>query len=179
MINKAFRSSVRSGQSADGGARTRDRRVLVDFRADSLATVPPMPHDQGNKILPRDSNTKETNNESILKKDHNFASQWRCYLCPRFSKKKEKRKKRMFNMKLLRNQLRPITLISMDELKLLEKAHCFRHAPPYLTPHPQPENHAHFQYNRLLSSRQPVLFACMTVKVKWAPRIVQASENKE
>ncbi|GFN73577.1 hypothetical protein PoB_000008300 [Plakobranchus ocellatus] len=28
---------------ADGGARTRDRRVAADLRADSRATVPPMP----------------------------------------------------------------------------------------------------------------------------------------
>ncbi|GFO50692.1 hypothetical protein PoB_007719700 [Plakobranchus ocellatus] len=32
-----------SGQSASGGARTRDRRVPADHRADSLATVPPAP----------------------------------------------------------------------------------------------------------------------------------------
>ncbi|GFN75592.1 hypothetical protein PoB_000209800 [Plakobranchus ocellatus] len=30
-----------SGQGAGGGARTRDRRVHADLRADSLATVPP------------------------------------------------------------------------------------------------------------------------------------------
>ncbi|GFN76900.1 hypothetical protein PoB_000340600 [Plakobranchus ocellatus] len=30
-----------SGQDAGGGARTRDRRVPADLRADSLATVPP------------------------------------------------------------------------------------------------------------------------------------------
>ncbi|GFO00004.1 hypothetical protein PoB_002650900 [Plakobranchus ocellatus] len=33
-----------SGQGAGGGARTRDRRVSADLRADSLATVPPTPH---------------------------------------------------------------------------------------------------------------------------------------
>ncbi|GFN92906.1 TBC1 domain family member 2b [Plakobranchus ocellatus] len=33
-----------SGQDAGGGARTRDRRVPADLRADSLATVPPTPH---------------------------------------------------------------------------------------------------------------------------------------
>ncbi|GFO31917.1 hypothetical protein PoB_005842200 [Plakobranchus ocellatus] len=32
-----------SGQGAGGGARTRDRRVPEDLRADSLATVPPTP----------------------------------------------------------------------------------------------------------------------------------------
>ncbi|GFN95812.1 hypothetical protein PoB_002231800 [Plakobranchus ocellatus] len=32
-----------SGQDAGGGARTRDRRVPADLRADSLATVPPTP----------------------------------------------------------------------------------------------------------------------------------------
>ncbi|GFO28800.1 hypothetical protein PoB_005530500 [Plakobranchus ocellatus] len=32
-----------SGQGAGGGARTHDRRVPADFRADSLATVPPTP----------------------------------------------------------------------------------------------------------------------------------------
>ncbi|GFO46684.1 GDP-mannose-4,6-dehydratase [Plakobranchus ocellatus] len=32
-----------SGQGAGGGARTRDRMVPVDLRADSLATVPPTP----------------------------------------------------------------------------------------------------------------------------------------
>ncbi|GFO01305.1 hypothetical protein PoB_002781000 [Plakobranchus ocellatus] len=30
-----------SGQGADGGARTRNRRVPADLRANSLATVPP------------------------------------------------------------------------------------------------------------------------------------------
>ncbi|GFO19825.1 hypothetical protein PoB_004633000 [Plakobranchus ocellatus] len=34
-----------SGQGAGSGARTRDRRVPADLRADSLATVPPtLPH---------------------------------------------------------------------------------------------------------------------------------------
>ncbi|GFN83835.1 hypothetical protein PoB_001034100 [Plakobranchus ocellatus] len=32
-----------SGQGADSGARTRDRRVPADLRADSQATVPPTP----------------------------------------------------------------------------------------------------------------------------------------
>ncbi|GFO34325.1 hypothetical protein PoB_006083000 [Plakobranchus ocellatus] len=32
-----------SDQGADGGARTRDRRVPADIRADSQATVPPTP----------------------------------------------------------------------------------------------------------------------------------------
>ncbi|GFN87591.1 hypothetical protein PoB_001409700, partial [Plakobranchus ocellatus] len=32
-----------SGQGAGGGVRTRDRQVSADLRADSLATVPPMP----------------------------------------------------------------------------------------------------------------------------------------
>ncbi|GFO41648.1 hypothetical protein PoB_006815300 [Plakobranchus ocellatus] len=32
-----------SGQDASGGARTRDRRVPADLRADSLATLPPTP----------------------------------------------------------------------------------------------------------------------------------------
>ncbi|GFN78490.1 hypothetical protein PoB_000499600 [Plakobranchus ocellatus] len=32
-----------SGQGACGGARTRDRRIPTDIRADSLATVPPTP----------------------------------------------------------------------------------------------------------------------------------------
>ncbi|GFO02648.1 hypothetical protein PoB_002915300 [Plakobranchus ocellatus] len=32
-----------SVQGADGGARTRDRRVHADLRMDSLATVPPPP----------------------------------------------------------------------------------------------------------------------------------------
>ncbi|GFN94253.1 hypothetical protein PoB_002075900 [Plakobranchus ocellatus] len=36
-------SSPPSGQDADGGARTRDRRVPADLRAGSLATVPPTP----------------------------------------------------------------------------------------------------------------------------------------
>ncbi|GFO17990.1 hypothetical protein PoB_004449500 [Plakobranchus ocellatus] len=40
-LSQAFRPSVRPG--AGGGARTRDRRVPVDLRADSLATVPPTP----------------------------------------------------------------------------------------------------------------------------------------
>ncbi|GFO22176.1 hypothetical protein PoB_004868100 [Plakobranchus ocellatus] len=33
-----------SGRGADGGARTRDRRVPADLRADSQVTVAPMPH---------------------------------------------------------------------------------------------------------------------------------------
>ncbi|GFO27834.1 hypothetical protein PoB_005433900 [Plakobranchus ocellatus] len=33
-----------SGQGAGGGARTRDRRVPADLRADWLATEPPTPH---------------------------------------------------------------------------------------------------------------------------------------
>ncbi|GFO06250.1 hypothetical protein PoB_003275500 [Plakobranchus ocellatus] len=32
-----------SGQRAGGGARTRDRRIPADIRADSLASVPPTP----------------------------------------------------------------------------------------------------------------------------------------
>ncbi|GFO35076.1 hypothetical protein PoB_006158100 [Plakobranchus ocellatus] len=32
-----------SGQGAGGGARTRDRRVSADLRADSLANMPPTP----------------------------------------------------------------------------------------------------------------------------------------
>ncbi|GFO26263.1 hypothetical protein PoB_005276800 [Plakobranchus ocellatus] len=32
-----------SGQGAGGGARTRDRKVPEDLRADSLATKPPTP----------------------------------------------------------------------------------------------------------------------------------------
>ncbi|GFN76973.1 hypothetical protein PoB_000347900 [Plakobranchus ocellatus] len=32
------------GQGAGGGARTRDRKVPADLRADSLATVPPSPY---------------------------------------------------------------------------------------------------------------------------------------
>ncbi|GFO48967.1 hypothetical protein PoB_007547200 [Plakobranchus ocellatus] len=32
-----------SGQGDGGGARARDRKVPADFRADSLATVPPTP----------------------------------------------------------------------------------------------------------------------------------------
>ncbi|GFO18006.1 hypothetical protein PoB_004451100 [Plakobranchus ocellatus] len=36
-------SGPSSGQAAGGGARTRDRRVPTDLRADSLATVPSTP----------------------------------------------------------------------------------------------------------------------------------------
>ncbi|GFN90280.1 hypothetical protein PoB_001678600 [Plakobranchus ocellatus] len=36
-------SGFRSGQGAGGGARTRDRTVPADLRADSLATVPSTP----------------------------------------------------------------------------------------------------------------------------------------
>ncbi|GFN87863.1 hypothetical protein PoB_001436900 [Plakobranchus ocellatus] len=32
-----------SGRGAGGGTRARDKRVPADLRADSLATVPPMP----------------------------------------------------------------------------------------------------------------------------------------
>ncbi|GFO01116.1 hypothetical protein PoB_002762100 [Plakobranchus ocellatus] len=34
-----------SGQGAGGGARTSNRNVSADLRADSLATVPPTSHD--------------------------------------------------------------------------------------------------------------------------------------
>ncbi|GFN84546.1 RNA-directed DNA polymerase from mobile element jockey-like protein [Plakobranchus ocellatus] len=37
-------SSPPSGQGAGGGARTRDRRVPADLRADLQATEPPTPH---------------------------------------------------------------------------------------------------------------------------------------
>ncbi|GFO20403.1 hypothetical protein PoB_004690800 [Plakobranchus ocellatus] len=33
-----------SGQGAGGGARTSDRRIPANLRADWLATVPPTPH---------------------------------------------------------------------------------------------------------------------------------------
>ncbi|GFO30944.1 hypothetical protein PoB_005744900 [Plakobranchus ocellatus] len=33
-----------SGKGTGGGARTRDRRVAADLRADSLTTEPPTPH---------------------------------------------------------------------------------------------------------------------------------------
>ncbi|GFO21852.1 hypothetical protein PoB_004835700 [Plakobranchus ocellatus] len=36
-------SAPPSGQGAGGGARTRDRRIRADLRADSLATVPLTP----------------------------------------------------------------------------------------------------------------------------------------
>ncbi|GFN98701.1 hypothetical protein PoB_002520700 [Plakobranchus ocellatus] len=39
-----------SGQGAGGGARTRDRRIPADIRADSLATVPPTPR-SGEKMI--------------------------------------------------------------------------------------------------------------------------------
>ncbi|GFO12952.1 hypothetical protein PoB_003945700 [Plakobranchus ocellatus] len=46
-------SGLLSGRGASGGARTRDRRVPGDLRADSLATVPPTPHKSGkNTYLP-------------------------------------------------------------------------------------------------------------------------------
>ncbi|GFO49434.1 hypothetical protein PoB_007593900 [Plakobranchus ocellatus] len=41
-------SGFPSGQGVDGGARTRDRKVAADIRADSLATVLPTPA-KGNK----------------------------------------------------------------------------------------------------------------------------------
>ncbi|GFN82656.1 hypothetical protein PoB_000916200 [Plakobranchus ocellatus] len=34
-----------SGWGAGGGARTRDRRIPAELRADSLATVPPTPQE--------------------------------------------------------------------------------------------------------------------------------------
>ncbi|GFN88719.1 hypothetical protein PoB_001522500 [Plakobranchus ocellatus] len=40
-----------SGQGADGGARTHDRRVPADLRADSMATVPPTPYQYCNSLL--------------------------------------------------------------------------------------------------------------------------------
>ncbi|GFO26866.1 hypothetical protein PoB_005337100 [Plakobranchus ocellatus] len=36
-------SVLPSGRGSDGGARTRDRRIPADLRADSQATVPPTP----------------------------------------------------------------------------------------------------------------------------------------
>ncbi|GFO21009.1 hypothetical protein PoB_004751400 [Plakobranchus ocellatus] len=38
------------GQGAGGGARTRDRRVPADLRADSLSTMPPTPPDLMNGV---------------------------------------------------------------------------------------------------------------------------------
>ncbi|GFN85691.1 hypothetical protein PoB_001219700 [Plakobranchus ocellatus] len=40
-----------SGRGTDGGARTRDRRVPADLRADSKATVPPTPPDAMKKKM--------------------------------------------------------------------------------------------------------------------------------
>ncbi|GFO47200.1 hypothetical protein PoB_007370500 [Plakobranchus ocellatus] len=39
-------SSPPSGQGTSGGARTCDRRVPADLRANLLATVPPTPHNK-------------------------------------------------------------------------------------------------------------------------------------
>ncbi|GFN92080.1 hypothetical protein PoB_001858600 [Plakobranchus ocellatus] len=49
-----------SGQGADGGARTRDRWIPVDLRADALATVPPTPLRTG-KYMKRKETEKERN----------------------------------------------------------------------------------------------------------------------
>ncbi|GFO30645.1 hypothetical protein PoB_005715000 [Plakobranchus ocellatus] len=48
-----------SGQDAGGGARTRDRRVPADLRADSLATVPPTPQRRGHGKRKTDSDLRE------------------------------------------------------------------------------------------------------------------------
>ncbi|GFO10004.1 hypothetical protein PoB_003650900 [Plakobranchus ocellatus] len=56
QVNLRF-SGPPSGQVVGGGARTRDRRVLADLRADSLATVPPKPlKAHGNKGRGRQAN---------------------------------------------------------------------------------------------------------------------------
>ncbi|GFO34323.1 hypothetical protein PoB_006082800 [Plakobranchus ocellatus] len=43
IIMERWLSGPPSGQSAGGGTRIRNRMVPADFRADSLATVPPAP----------------------------------------------------------------------------------------------------------------------------------------
>ncbi|GFO38829.1 run and fyve domain-containing protein 2-like [Plakobranchus ocellatus] len=40
-----------SGQGACGWARTRDRRIPADLRADSLSTMPPTPHQLERQLL--------------------------------------------------------------------------------------------------------------------------------
>ncbi|GFO03847.1 hypothetical protein PoB_003035200 [Plakobranchus ocellatus] len=68
-----------SGQGAGSGARTRDRRVPADLRADSQATVLPTPpfemkikfdHDEKN-ILDRKNSNKNTSLYKILEEELN------------------------------------------------------------------------------------------------------------
>ncbi|GFO22190.1 hypothetical protein PoB_004869500 [Plakobranchus ocellatus] len=42
-VNNKVISGIQTLQGAGGGARTRDRRIPADIRADSLATVPSTP----------------------------------------------------------------------------------------------------------------------------------------
>ncbi|GFO44150.1 hypothetical protein PoB_007065500 [Plakobranchus ocellatus] len=49
-----------SRQDASGGARTRDRRIPADLKADSLATVPPTPQSAGGGINYRMVETSNT-----------------------------------------------------------------------------------------------------------------------
>ncbi|GFO45309.1 hypothetical protein PoB_007181400, partial [Plakobranchus ocellatus] len=51
-------SDLPSGQGAGGGARTHNRRVPADLRADSLITVPPSPLKARGK-LPRRATSQE------------------------------------------------------------------------------------------------------------------------
>ncbi|GFO27841.1 hypothetical protein PoB_005434600 [Plakobranchus ocellatus] len=55
-----------SGQGASGGARTRDRRVPADLRADSLATVPPTPRYQKNNYYFRRDKSNTVFSEILL-----------------------------------------------------------------------------------------------------------------
>ncbi|GFN87021.1 hypothetical protein PoB_001352700 [Plakobranchus ocellatus] len=50
-----------SGQDNGGGARTRDRRVPVDLRADSLSTLPPKPPEK--EVVDRKKREKEEKEE--------------------------------------------------------------------------------------------------------------------
>ncbi|GFN85395.1 hypothetical protein PoB_001190100 [Plakobranchus ocellatus] len=51
------------GHGASGGARNRDRRILADLRADSLATVPPTTGSYEKEEVVHDGEEKEKKNE--------------------------------------------------------------------------------------------------------------------
>ncbi|GFO19805.1 hypothetical protein PoB_004631000 [Plakobranchus ocellatus] len=65
-----------SGQGAGFGARTRDRRIPADLRADSIATMPPTPRerkrDMGRNVDLNKSHCSSGDTESGLEKKSNF-----------------------------------------------------------------------------------------------------------
>ncbi|GFN86798.1 hypothetical protein PoB_001330400 [Plakobranchus ocellatus] len=66
-----------SGQGVSGGARTRDRGIPADIRADSIATVPPTPHNRRELTYSPESRglTAATTNTIQAKLNHKIALQ--------------------------------------------------------------------------------------------------------